>query len=139
MCGGEHWLWANICCQSYSFSLRKIAAQLTSVPIFLYFMWMLPQRGLMSCARSAPRIRTRKPWTTKAEHMNLTTGPAPCVACFQLHFYSFFILEHIPYIYYAQWPCNIIINYTMILFFSKIWLLFIFNFTSIIKTHKWIH
>ena len=31
--------WANICCQSSSFCLREIIAQLTSVTIFLYFMW----------------------------------------------------------------------------------------------------
>ena len=32
------WLWANVCCQSSSFCWRKIVAELTSVPIFLYFV-----------------------------------------------------------------------------------------------------
>ena len=35
----EDWPWTNICCQSSSFCLRKIVTELTSVPIFLYFMW----------------------------------------------------------------------------------------------------
>ena len=35
----EHWPWANICCQSSSFCLRKIVPELTSVPVILYFMW----------------------------------------------------------------------------------------------------
>ena len=33
------WPSANIYCQSSSFCLRKIVAELTSVPTFLYFMW----------------------------------------------------------------------------------------------------
>ena len=35
----EDWPWDNIHCQSSSFCLRKIVAELTSVPVFLYFMW----------------------------------------------------------------------------------------------------
>src|SRR3712207_7792253 len=35
----EDWPSANICCRSFSFCLRKIVAELTSVPVFLYFMW----------------------------------------------------------------------------------------------------
>ena len=35
----EDWPWANICCQSSSFCLRMIVTELTSTPIFLYFMW----------------------------------------------------------------------------------------------------
>ena len=35
----EDWPWGNICCQSSSFCLRKIVTDLTSVPIFLCFMW----------------------------------------------------------------------------------------------------
>ena len=47
--GEEDWPWANICCQSSSFCLRKIVAELASVPVFLYFVCrMLPQHGLMS-------------------------------------------------------------------------------------------
>ena len=41
--------WANICCQSSSFCSRKIVAELTSVPIFLYFVCGTPpQCGSMS-------------------------------------------------------------------------------------------
>ena len=34
---GEDSPWANICCQSSSFCLRKICPEPTSVPIFFYF------------------------------------------------------------------------------------------------------
>ena len=47
--GEEDWPWANNRCQSSSFCLRKIFAELKSVLIFLYFVCgMLPQYGLMS-------------------------------------------------------------------------------------------
>ena len=46
--GEEDWPWANICCQSSSFCLRKIVAELTSVPIFCFVCGMLPQPGLMN-------------------------------------------------------------------------------------------
>ena len=55
----EDWPWANICCQFSSFCLRKIVAELTSVPIFLYFVCrMLSQCGLASSGRSTPGIGT---------------------------------------------------------------------------------
>ena len=39
-------------CQSSSFCLRKIVPELTSMPIFLYFVCgMLPQHDLMSCVQ----------------------------------------------------------------------------------------
>ena len=45
----EDWPRANIYCQSSYFCLRKIIAELTSVPVFLSFVWgTLPQGGLMS-------------------------------------------------------------------------------------------
>ena len=45
----EECRWANVYCQSSSFCLRKNVAELTSVPVFLYFVCrMLPQHGLMS-------------------------------------------------------------------------------------------
>ena len=55
----KDWLWVNICCPSSSFCLRKIVAELTSMPIFLYFVCgTLPQHGLMSgsflCPGSEP-------------------------------------------------------------------------------------
>ena len=37
--GEEEWPWAHIHCQSSFFCLRKIVAELTSVLIFLCFMW----------------------------------------------------------------------------------------------------
>ena len=47
--GEEDWPWANISWQSSSFCLRKITAELTSTPIFLYFVCgILTQHGLMS-------------------------------------------------------------------------------------------
>ena len=49
--GEEDCPWANICCQSSSFCLKKIITELTSVAIFLYFVCgALPQHGLMSGA-----------------------------------------------------------------------------------------
>ena len=40
----EDWPWANICCQSSSFCLRKIIPELISIPICLYFVCgLLPQ------------------------------------------------------------------------------------------------
>ena len=47
--GEEDWPWANVCCQSSSFCLRKIVLELTSVSIFLYFVCGMPlQHDLMS-------------------------------------------------------------------------------------------
>ena len=75
-------LWISCQCVFYSpllffFSfLRKIGPELTSVAIFLYFICgMLPQHGLISGARSTPRIWTGEPWAAKVEHENLTTIP----------------------------------------------------------------
>ena len=54
--------------------VRKTVAELTSVPIFLYFVCgMLSQHGLMSGAMSALGIRNHKAWTAEAEHTKLTT------------------------------------------------------------------
>ena len=72
----EDWLWAVNHCQSSFFRLRKIVAELTSVPVFLYFVYgMPPEHGLMSSATSMPGVQTCEPWATDAEHMNLTTIP----------------------------------------------------------------
>ena len=71
----EDWPWADICSQYSSCCLRNIVTKLTPVPIFLYFVWdsviALSDKG----ARSASRIRTRKPWATEMERTNLTTMP----------------------------------------------------------------
>ena len=54
--------------------MRKTGPELTSVPMFLYFVCgMPPQHGLMSGARSG--IRTSEPWTAEAEGANLATTP----------------------------------------------------------------
>ena len=47
---------------------------------------MLPQRGLMSGTRSAPRIQTCELWAAEAECMNLTTMPVgqPLLLVFSL-------------------------------------------------------
>ena len=74
--GEEDWPWANICCQSPSFCLRKIVPELTSVPIFLYFVCgSLPQHGLISAV--CPRLRSElaKPRPLKWSTLNLTTVP----------------------------------------------------------------
>ena len=72
----DDWPWANICCQSSSFCLTKISPELTSVPVFLYFVCgMLPQHGWWAVCRSAPGIQTRESWAPELEHVNLTTMP----------------------------------------------------------------
>ena len=71
--GEEDLLWANICCQSSSFfCLMKISPELTSVPIFLYFLCGLPQR-LDKWCRSMPRIQTCEPSPLKRSVLDLTT------------------------------------------------------------------
>ena len=41
---------------SFCVCVRKIGPELTSVPIFLYFMWDAAQHGLTNGARSTPGI-----------------------------------------------------------------------------------
>ena len=58
---------------------KKTGPELTSVPIFLYFVCgMLPQHGLVSgvyvCTWDANPCPW-KPWAAKVEHTNLTTTP----------------------------------------------------------------
>uniref|UniRef100_A0A9L0RMZ8 Membrane associated ring-CH-type finger 2 n=1 Tax=Equus caballus TaxID=9796 RepID=A0A9L0RMZ8_HORSE len=63
-------------CQSSSLCVRKIVAELTSVPVSLYFICGTPpQRGLTSGARSTPGIRTCEPRAAEREHANLTIVP----------------------------------------------------------------
>ena len=61
------------------FLLRKTGPELTSMPIFLYFIYVghPPQHGLPGGAMSASGIQTGKPQATEAEHAHLTTAP-PC-------------------------------------------------------------
>ena len=44
--GEEDWPWANICCQSSSFCSRNIVPELTSVPVFLYFLYVGYHRSM---------------------------------------------------------------------------------------------
>ena len=54
----------------------KLLPELTSAPIFLYFVCgMLPQHGLMMVCSSATRIWTREPQAAEVERVNLTTPP----------------------------------------------------------------
>ena len=49
--GEEGWPWANVCCQSSSFCLRKIVTEPTYVPILLYSVCGTPpRRGSMNDA-----------------------------------------------------------------------------------------
>ena len=66
------------------FLLRKTGPDLTSVPIFLYFICgMPPQHGLTSGV--TPRIQTSKPGATKAQYANSTAAP-PDLPCQQTPF-----------------------------------------------------
>ena len=62
--------------ESFFFRLTKIVPELTSVPIFPYFVCGLHHSMVwwVMC-RSAPRIRTHKPQATEAECRNITTMP----------------------------------------------------------------
>ena len=84
----EDWPWANICCQFSIFCLGKTVTELTSVPIFLYFVCgTLPQHGWWVLCRSEPRIQTREPQATKAECMNLApTSPGQPLSWFLMVF-----------------------------------------------------
>ena len=59
----------------FSFCLRKIVAELTSVSILLYFLYVGRRHSMALWAvyRSVPRIWTCKPQATKVEHGNVTT------------------------------------------------------------------
>ena len=76
--GEEDWPWANICCQSSSFCLRKIVTEVTPVPIFLYFLYMRCHRSMAWWAvhRSMPGVQTHEPQATNPEEVNLTTTSA---------------------------------------------------------------
>ena len=71
----EDWPWANIYCQSSSLCLRKMAPEPTSVQSCSISCGMPPQHGLMTGARSTPRIWTQEPRVAEAEHANPTTIP----------------------------------------------------------------
>ena len=74
--GEKDWPWANIHCQSSSFCLRKIAAEQTSVPVFLCFVCgMHHSMAWWVVCRPMPGIQTGEPWATDVEHTNLTTVP----------------------------------------------------------------
>ena len=74
----ENWPWVNICCQSSSFCLRKIVPDLTSVPVFLYFVCgMLPQHDLMKCLHPGSKPMNPRPlkWSTWTQPLCHWAGP----------------------------------------------------------------
>ena len=66
--------------------MRKIGPELTSVPIFFYFVrGSLPWHGLMSGVGPPPGTQTHKPQAAKAECAKLNhyaTGPALGISLF---------------------------------------------------------
>ena len=82
----ENWPWANICFRSSYFRLRKIVAELTSVPIFLYFMWDITTVWLDEwCLVHAWDLNLKIPGC-QVEHGSLTTTPpAPGYIFFKTH------------------------------------------------------
>ena len=70
-------LTADIYCQSSSFCLRKIVAELTSVSVFLYFMWDTATAWLDErCFRSIPRMQTLGCQGGVHKRNHYTTRPA---------------------------------------------------------------
>ena len=72
--------WANIYCQYFFFCLRKIIAELTSVSIFLYFMWDATTAWLDKWYWV--HVQDPNLWTpshgSRAHKLNhYATGPAP--------------------------------------------------------------
>ena len=65
--GGRDWPWANICCQSSSFSLRKTSLELTSMPIFLSFICGMPATAWLDkqCIGPHPGSELVKPGVPK--------------------------------------------------------------------------
>ena len=61
----------------FLFFLRKIVAELISVPIFLYFLYVghLHSVAWWEMCKSSPGIRTCKLQASQADCMNLTTTP----------------------------------------------------------------
>ena len=77
----EDWLWANIYCQSSSFCLRKMGPELTSMPIFLYFIHGMPTTAWLAkrchvCTWD-PNRWTLGLWSRTCALNRCTTGPAP--------------------------------------------------------------
>ena len=65
--GEEDWPWANICCQSSPFCLRKIRPDLTSMPVFLYFVRRTPATAWLDkwCAGPCPGSKPANPQPPK--------------------------------------------------------------------------
>ena len=76
--------WANIYCQSSSFCLRRIVPELTSVPLFLYFVRGLPPSTIAWPPTSGvgPRLGTESR-QLKWSVLTLNTRPQgwPCKLC----------------------------------------------------------
>ena len=82
-CCEEDWPWANTCCQSSSFCWRNIVPELTSVPIFLYFVCgSLQQLGCQVVHIYAWDVNVQTQ-AAEAEHARLkhyTMGPTQCLS-----------------------------------------------------------
>ena len=91
--GEEVWPWVNIHCQHFSFCLRKIVPELTSVPVLLYPVCQSSaQHGLAS---GVGLHLGSHPWTqaTEAGHANWISRPPrwPQETAFKL--YSEYLLS----------------------------------------------
>ena len=98
----EDWPWANICCQSSSFCLRKIVAKLTSVPVFLCCVWDATTAWFDE--QCQVRAQDLNLWTSghqsRAWELNhYTTGPTPRITTFA----KFLPLESMPLLYRKFW------------------------------------
>ena len=98
--------WVNICCQSSYWLIDWFSSSSPQSPPVhncVFQLWVLlvvlrgtpPQSGLMSSARSPPRIRTREPRAAKAECENLTTTPLgwPLIVIFNGHIIKWMIYD----------------------------------------------
>ena len=82
--------------------MRKISPELTSMPIFLHFMWeACHSTAWQAVGRSATRIRTSKPQGAAAERAHLTavpTGWPLSTFFFFLTMNSIFLFNLTPYL-----------------------------------------
>ena len=116
--GEEDSPWANLCCQSSFSCLRKIVAELTSVPVFLCFVHgTQPQHSLMSGVQVHAQNWTGESRVTKAECANATTTQPgwPYFDVFEEHGPLIFVDD--PSIYVClvflpepQWGCWVFIS-----------------------------
>ena len=110
--GEEDWPWANTCCQ-FSFCLREIFPELTSVLIVLYFVCgLLPRHGfLMTGVGLYPEFKPANPGPPKWSVLNSTTmpqgWPLNCFLCIKYSVkYCIKTRTMFPLIFFLPWVCN---------------------------------